>query len=496
MQPLPLSSLRDALRAPNPQARIVAQLHLAAHGADAADFAPIVAELLADPSEEVRWHVVQTMRAIAPGVRAAIAPLLPHLDGDDKAQARALASLAAIGTEASEVLDNLVDRPLGRGGLAALMAIGPDDPRVRSRIVKAVASEEYSVKSDAIHAVESAPASSLPKLLADIPLATVLPGLASAYPKLVKQRCMELLSVEPRGSVFLALQRLPQAYLADVVDKVAELSPPAKLLAVLPRDPRLTVVAREMELLDGASALAVHGDESDLPDLRDALEQGFKIENPEFYKLADVLLAIVALAPDPTREARLITTASNRAMGWWKAMDWQVRDFQRAVLRITDQLGPAGESLRTRRLRDTDLGEEEDEQPQAEAAPAPLPAMPTFAKGPPLRLRAGTAPEAATTLSADDIALRLDQRDGDSDELGALYGNALVQALGWHWATLVRGRDEWPAVVSEDEAYVLLPFAFANSILDKKREPTAMLTLNMLRAGRFPPRQNQPVLLS
>jgi hypothetical protein len=122
--------------------------------------------------------------------------------------------------------------------------------------------------------------------------------------------------------------------------------------------------------------------------------------------------------------------------------------------------------------------------------------MPTFAKGPPLRLRAGTAPEAATTLSADDIALRLDQRDGDSDELGALYGNALVQALGWHWATLVRGRDEWPAVVSEDEAYVLLPFAFANSILDKKREPTAMLTLNMLRAGRFPPRQNQPVLLS
>jgi hypothetical protein len=70
--------------------------------------------------------------------------------------------------------------------------------------------------------------------------------------------------------------------------------------------------------------------------------------------------------------------------------------------------------------------------------------------------------------------------------LGELWGKAVAQTTGWTWAHVVRGEAKYVCLVSKDRAYACAPLNFIKAQVDPKRETTALLFFNMIKAGKLP----------
>ena len=77
--------------------------------------------------------------------------------------------------------------------------------------------------------------------------------------------------------------------------------------------------------------------------------------------------------------------------------------------------------------------------------------------------------------------------EGIIDEIGATWGDQLVQALGWRWQYAIREKEFELAVTSPDRAFVVFP----NNYLGRMLRPpygdvTLMLMFNMIQAKKLP----------
>lgn len=88
---------------------------------------------------------------------------------------------------------------------------------------------------------------------------------------------------------------------------------------------------------------------------------------------------------------------------------------------------------------------------------------------------------ARTGLDADEAAIAL----------GSLWGVQLTRAFRWEWVGLhepdSEEDDAHVGVVSPDRGFVVFPTYFLRALLEPESEVTALLTFNMIAAGRLPP---------
>jgi hypothetical protein len=105
---------------------------------------------------------------------------------------------------------------------------------------------------------------------------------------------------------------------------------------------------------------------------------------------------------------------------------------------------------------------------------------------------------AGVVAAIDDIMDQIQQEPAKvSDEegadpvvfFGALWGEQLVNALGWQWTNVEHGQGEpVVAVAAPDRSLVIYPFHFLASRLgDKGLDVTVALAFNMLVDGAIPP---------
>ncbi len=111
-------------------------------------------------------------------------------------------------------------------------------------------------------------------------------------------------------------------------------------------------------------------------------------------------------------------------------------------------------------------------------------------------------PGGVASLDAIDQAVDHWQRSGaaptvdtlDEDDLiyafGIAWGNAMVQAHGWHWVDLTfHAFDDWVgrAVVSPDRALMILPFAHIHECLSGDDEVKIGASLAVIGTDLIPP---------
>src|SRR3569833_510571 len=73
-------------------------------------------------------------------------------------------------------------------------------------------------------------------------------------------------------------------------------------------------------------------------------------------------------------------------------------------------------------------------------------------------------------------------------DLGVLWGDQLVRAMGWEWAKVIYSNADVYGVVNPDRSLAVLTVNFLGSCLkNPKVDCTAMLSYNMLMAGKDTP---------
>jgi hypothetical protein len=73
--------------------------------------------------------------------------------------------------------------------------------------------------------------------------------------------------------------------------------------------------------------------------------------------------------------------------------------------------------------------------------------------------------------------------------LACLWGIQICRRLKWEWVELTVQGEDYYGIVSPLREYAIFPFLYMRRLLtEESRENTAHLVYNMLKAGRFTPR--------
>jgi hypothetical protein len=70
--------------------------------------------------------------------------------------------------------------------------------------------------------------------------------------------------------------------------------------------------------------------------------------------------------------------------------------------------------------------------------------------------------------------------------LASLWGIQFCRKLNWEWVELTVHGETYDGIVSPSREYAIFPFDYMKQVVtDEKRENTALLIYNMLKAGSF-----------
>lgn len=105
----------------------------------------------------------------------------------------------------------------------------------------------------------------------------------------------------------------------------------------------------------------------------------------------------------------------------------------------------------------------------------------------------GAPKDVVADLHAKVTELTADPKSGaDMDQValafGCLWGQMVVEEMGWEWASVSWGRGSCHAVVSPDRSVMVAPIRLFQEYLTLSgRSDTSLLLFNMLKAKRVPP---------
>jgi hypothetical protein len=526
--PAPLDVIREKLTSATEEVRVVALLHAQRHGAAAQSLAPEVARCFEDSSEAVAWTAMHTFQAIGAGSAAAVALLRAQIakGTPERLVTRAISSLSVIGPAAIDALPDL----LARQEIEALVAIAPDDARVREAIVARVLAGDLTYLAR------------VPECI-DVVLQTVLARTDGRLLKEMKAyrssavvpRAIELLESEDREVVLRALyvvKGTETSKLAALASKHRDSEVRRVALELLSVEEALPIARdairrlRECVPVSGkdrlpgyelAAAAKIVARASDRESAASLVEWLASLPSrmggaiPNCYSLRDILTATCTLVDDARGDqiaigiARWVQTHIDRD-------ESGVLDFHRDLRRRAERRGEAfWQPLAT-------LGiPRHDPYARQEEEDAPAPELPDFppeaATRPPPRLVAVALPELLTmeatrTRAASLVGVALDAEPAaivdainvyihrqqrvrteipiaDCSALSHLWGEATARAIGWRWSALADGDETRLAIASPDGCFAIEIASFITRQLST-RDTTVVLLFNMLVAGNLP----------
>jgi hypothetical protein len=240
-------------------------------------------------------------------------------------------------------------------------------------------------------------------------------------------------------------------------------------------------------------------------------------KTPNWYTIGDVALATAVLDSGNKDVLEAIVVVAEASRKWIDEDESGVLDFERKLRQIAQTLGdPTAlwghfERLGIERVEDDRESDDDESEGKASELPdfpperSPLP--PLSVEPLPERVfhaladalskaeehaRVPPGTDADGVAKAIDVTISRSHRnrqplpDDVTAALGALWGKAVAQTTGWTWAHVVRGEAKYVCLVSKDRAYACAPLNFIKAQVDPKRETTALLLFNMIKAGKLP----------
>lgn len=525
--PAPLEVIREKLSSPTDDVRIVALWHAQAHGTAARPLAPDVARRFEDDNAAVAWHAMRTFNIVGVGSAESVPVLLAQIEKGtpEMLVRRAISSLGTVGPAAIDAVPVLL--PLD--AMEHLVAIAPDDPRVRERIVTEVLKGKLTYLARVPECVDMI----LPKILARAD-GQLLPEISAYRPAAAIARALELLDSSDADVVYRALRVLKGTYTPRLVS-LARSFPDSDVrrtaLEALPLDEALPI-ARELihqladclplrgdgrhpgyELAAAAKIIARAHDVSMAPALVSwltSLPDRIGDEEPNCYSLRDILTATCTLV-DAVQGDRISLVVASWIQTFIDRDQSGVLDFHRELRKRAEHRDDAyWESLAAIGIPRRDPYAKESSESVApelpdfppEASPRPPPCL-VAAPVPELHAVKSNRPRAASlvgmALTADpleivkaiDVHLKREQRlghdipRGDCVALSHLWGDATSRATGWRWRGLLYEGETYLAIASPDDRFAIEVSNFITQQL-QKADRTIVLTFNMIVANRLP----------